>query len=105
MATGRRWGVGSRECALGALGRRQLLLVGMEAHICVCQTALAALEQGHEVFVAADAVSSTTAAEYRFGMDRMARAGVAVLSVQMAIFELLRVSGTPEFKALLPLLK
>jgi nicotinamidase-related amidase len=91
--------------ALAALERRQLLLVGMEAHVCVCQTALAALEQNFEVFVAADAVSSTTAAEYRFGIDRMARAGAAMVSVQMAIFELLRVSGTPEFKAMLPLLK
>ena len=91
--------------ALAALGRRQLLLVGMEAHVCVSQTALTALAAGYAVFVAADAVTSTTASEYRFGMDRMARAGVAVLSVQMAIFELLRVSGTPEFKALLPLLK
>ena len=91
--------------ALGVLDRRQLLLVGMEAHVCVSQTALASLEAGYEVFVAADAVSSTTPTEYRFGMDRMAREGVAVLSVQMAIFELLRVSGTPEFKALLPLLK
>lgn len=91
--------------ALDALGRRQLLLVGMEAHVCVCQTALAALAQGYEVFVAADAVSSTTAAEYRFGMDRMARAGASVVSVQMAVFELLRAAGTPEFKALLPLLK
>jgi nicotinamidase-related amidase len=91
--------------ALAALGRRQLLLVGMEAHVCVSQTALAALAGGYEVFVAADAVSSVTALEYRFGIDRMARAGAAVVSVQMAIFELLRVSGTPEFKALLPLLK
>jgi len=91
--------------ALAALDRCQLLLVGMEAHVCVSQTALSAMTEGYEVFVAADAVSSTTPVEYRFGLDRMARAGAAVLSVQMAIFELLRVSGTPEFKAVLPLLK
>ncbi len=99
--------MGNREfrSALAALGRRQLLLVGMEAHVCVSQTALAALDEGYEVFVAADAVSSSTAPEYRFGIDRMARAGAAMVSVRMAVFELLRVSGTPEFKALLPLLK
>ncbi len=91
--------------ALIALGRRQLLIVGMEAHICVSQTALAALAEGYEVFAAADALSSASEKEYRFGIDRMARAGVSVLSVQMAVFELLRVSGTPEFKTLLPLLK
>lgn len=91
--------------ALAALDRRQLLIVGMEAHVCVSQTALAAMAEGYGVFIAADAVSSTTPSEYRFGLDRMARAGAAVVSVQMAIFELLRVSGTPEFKAMLPLLK
>ncbi len=91
--------------ALAALDRPQLLIVGMEAHVCVSQTALSALAEGYEVFVAADAVSSSTPEEYRFGIDRMARAGVTIVSVQMAIFELLRAAGTPEFKAMLPLLK
>ena len=91
--------------ALAGLGRQQLLIIGMEAHVCVSQTALAALSEGYQVYAASDALSSSTPSEYRFGLDRMANAGVALVSVQMAIFELLRVSGTPEFKTLLPLLK
>jgi nicotinamidase-related amidase len=91
--------------ALAASGRPQLLLAGMETHICVMQTALGAREAGYEVFVARDAVASMDAEEKEAGLDRMARAGVTLCTVQMAIFEWLRAAGTPEFRSLLPYLK
>jgi nicotinamidase-related amidase len=91
--------------ALRATGRKQLILIGMESHVCVLQTALTALEAGCEVFLAADALSSQTRDEYEFGINRMRQNGVQIVSVNMATFELLRAAGTPEFKKLLPLLK
>ncbi len=91
--------------ALEAAGRRQLLIIGMETHVCVLQTALTAAEAGYEVFVVRDAVMSMAKAEYKAGLARMAQGGVQLVSTLMAIFELLGKAGTPEFKAMLPLLK
>lgn len=91
--------------ALEKTGRKQLLLIGMETHICVTQTALAALSEGYEVYVVRDAVVSTRKEEYKAGLARMAAAGAVVLTAEMAIFELLRQGGTPEFKKVLPLIK
>jgi nicotinamidase-related amidase len=91
--------------ALGALGRSQLLIIGMETHICVLQTALQAVEAGYQPFVARDAVTSMLRAEYEAGLARLAPAGIPLVTAQMAIFEWLRAAGTAEFKKLLPWLK
>lgn len=91
--------------ALEATGRKQLLLTGIEAHICVMQTALAAREKGYDVFIPKDAVGSRFEQECEAGLDRMQRAGVEVVTTEMALFEMLREAGTPEFKKVLPLLK
>ncbi len=91
--------------ALEGTGRSQIILTGMEAHVCVSQTALAALAAGYEVFVASDAVVSSSKREYKAGMRRMTRAGAVPVSVLMAVFEMLGRAGTPEFRELLPLLK
>jgi nicotinamidase-related amidase len=69
------------------------------------QTALGALEGGYEVFVVQDAVASMDPVEREAGLVRMRRTGVTLVTVQMAIFELLRAAGTPEFRAMLPYLK
>ena len=82
-----------------------LLLCGMEAHICVLQTALGALNQGYIVHVAADAVGSRTEQNWKLGLDRMRAAGVVISSAEMMIYELLGGSGTPAFKKRLPHLK
>src|SRR5436853_4976008 len=68
--------------------RNTLLLCGMETHICVLQTALGALNQGHIVHVAADAVSSRTELNWKLGLERMRDAGVVVSSTEMMIYEL-----------------
>ena len=85
--------------------RNTVLLCGMESHICVTQTALAALREGYLVHVASDAVSSRTEWNWKIGLDRMRAAGAVISSTEMMIYELLRSSGEPAFKELLPHLK
>jgi nicotinamidase-related amidase len=85
--------------------RNTVLLCGMESHICVAQTALAALREGYLVHVAADAVSSRTEFNWKIGLDRMRTAGAVTSSTEMMIYEALRSSGTSEFKDMLKHLK
>ena len=91
--------------ALAESGRMQLLVVGMEAHVCVLQTTLDALAAGYEVYLVSDAIVSSRKKEYKAGMARMQQAGASRVTVEMAIFELLRKAGTPEFKQVLPFIK
>ena len=86
-------------------GRSQILITGVEAHICVLQTALAAVEAGYEVFVVQDAIGSQNGSDYEAACARMRQCGVQLVTTQMAMFELLGAAGTPQFKAALPLLK
>src|SRR5579862_3312907 len=85
--------------------RNTLLLCGMESHICVTQTALAALREGYIVHVASDAVSSRTEWNWKIGLERMRAAGAVISSTEMMIYELLRSSGAPAFKEMLPHLR
>ncbi len=85
--------------------RNTVLLCGMESHICVAQTALAALREGYVVHVASDAVSSRTEWNWKIGLERMRSAGAVISSTEMIIYELMRSSGSPAFKELLPYLK
>jgi nicotinamidase-related amidase len=91
--------------AFGQSRREQVLLAGIESHVCVYQTALGLLEMGHEVQVVADAVSSRTARNRDVGIARMAAAGAAVTSVEMALFELLRVAEGDAFREILRIVK
>jgi nicotinamidase-related amidase len=85
--------------------RNTLLVCGMESHICVTQTALAALREGYLVHVASDAVSSRTKWNWKIGLARMRAAGAVISSTEMMIYELMRSSGSPAFRELLPYLK
>jgi nicotinamidase-related amidase len=85
--------------------RNTLLLCGMESHICVMQTALAALREGYIVHVASDAVSSRTEWNWKIGLDRMLAAGAVISSTEMMIYELMRSSASAAFKEMLPYLK
>ena len=98
---------GSEEFAdrLTASGREQVLLCGIESHVCVNQTADDLLGAGREVHVAQDAVSSRTEDNRRLGLHKMERAGAVLTSVETALFELLREAGTPEFKEIQKLVK
>ena len=85
--------------------RNTVLLCGMESHICVTQTALAALRRGYLVHIASDAISSRSEWNWKIGLDRMRAAGAIISSAEMMIYELLRRSGGEAFKELLPYLK
>jgi len=85
--------------------RNTALLCGMESHICVAQTALAALREGYLVHVASDAVSSRTEWNWKIGLERMRAAGAVISSTEMMIYELLRGSGTEAFKEMLRYLR
>jgi nicotinamidase-related amidase len=85
--------------------RNTVLLCGMEAHICVMQSALGALNEGYLVHVASDAVGSRAEWNWKIGLERMKSAGAVISSTEMMMYELLRCSGTPQFKQLLPFLK
>jgi len=85
--------------------RDQLLVAGIESHICVAQTVLGALAQGYAVHVASDAVGSRSDDNRAIGLGRMEKAGALLSSTEMAIYELLARSDGPAFKKMLPLLK
>jgi nicotinamidase-related amidase len=85
--------------------RNTLLLCGMEAHICVMQTALGALNDGYLVHVATDATGSRARWNWDIGIDRMRVAGAVISTTEMMIYELLRSSGTAQFKQMLSYLK
>lgn len=91
--------------AIESSGRKTVLLCGVEAHVCVLQTALDLRERGYQVFAVRDALSSRTPENAQIGWDRMQSAGVLPTSTESALFELLEEAGTPDFKAILPLIK
>ncbi len=90
---------------LNALERRQVLLCGVESHICVCQTALQLNSLSFTVHLAEEAVSSRSEANWRLGVARMRQAGIVPTSVETALYEMLHCAGTPQFKAILKLIK
>ena len=78
--------------------RRQVVVCGIESHVCVLQTVLELREQGRAVFVVADAVSSRDPANKELALERMRRHEVEVVSREMVAFEWLKQGGTPLFK-------
>ena len=91
--------------ALEKNGRRQVVVCGMETHVCVFQTVRDLVAAGYEVHVCADAVSSRTDEHRRVGIDLCRQAGGIVTTAETAIFDLLHQAGTPEFKKVAPLVK
>ncbi len=91
--------------AFEAVGRRQPVLVGIESHICVLQTALGFKALGFDPVVVRDAVSSRTSANHAAAIDRLTQAGVAIATTEMVAFEWLTRAGTPEFKHIAKLVK
>lgn len=81
-----------------------VILVGVETHICVYQTAMGALERGLKPYVVSDGVSSRSEEYHREGLDRIKAVGGVVGSAEMIIYELLGKAGTDKFKKVLPLI-
>jgi len=91
--------------AVAKTARRQIVLIGMETHVCVYQTSVDLINAGYEVFVLDDAVSSRFLHNYESGIAALRDAGAVVVSTETAVFQLLKVAGTPEFKKISSLLR
>ncbi len=92
-----------RECTglidgLRNQGRDQIVVVGIESHVCVLQSALDLVAQGFDVFVVADAVGSRSADDCRWALERMMLAGATIVTTEMVLFEWCETSAAPEFK-------
>lgn len=83
---------------LDALGVTQVLVCGLEAHVCVAQTTMDLLDRGLAVHLAADAIASRDPANRELALRRLTAAGAVETSSEMALFELLGQAGTPEFR-------
>jgi nicotinamidase-related amidase len=86
-------------------GRDQVIVAGIEAHVCVLQTAMDLKAAGYQVFAVADAMSSRAENSAELAFARMQQAGIAIVTTEMAIFELLGAAGTPDFKQLSGLIR
>jgi len=91
--------------AFKSFGRRQAVLAGMEAHICVVQTAASLMEEGYEVFVVSDATASRTSESENACLQRLSASGAGIVTTEMVVFEWLGKAGTPAFRKLLPHIK
>jgi len=91
--------------ALKATGRTQVIITGMEAHVCVLQTVLELLDAGFIVHVVRDAVMSRHKRNWKTGLGVMAAAGAVITSTEAALFQLLKVAGTDEFRKLSKLVR
>jgi nicotinamidase-related amidase len=84
--------------------RQQVIVVGIETHVCVAQTALDMLGSGFEVFVCADAVGSRCPLDHEVAVERLGLAGVTITTTEAVIFELLDRAGTDTFRQVLKLI-
>ncbi len=91
--------------AIAATKRNQVLMTGIETHICVYQTTRELLARGYDVEVVTDAVASRTLANKEIGLARMQAHGANITCVEMALYELLKIAQGPQFKAILKLIK
>jgi nicotinamidase-related amidase len=90
---------------LNKLGRREVILCGIETHVCIFQTAADLLDNGYNIYVIADAVSSRTLQNKQIALDRLSAEGVKISSTEMLLFELLKTADHPQFKQIAKLIK
>lgn len=91
--------------ALFGFDRPKIIVTGCETHVCVYQTVRDLLDDGYTVHVVEDAVCSRFKQNYRSGLELMKQMGAVITNTESIFFDILKVAGTPEFKALSPLLK
>lgn len=99
------WGEKTFKEKLKSLSRRHIVLLGIEAHVCVYQTVLDLIAEGYNVHLAADAVSSRTPENRQIGIDAMKSAGAHITSTEMVLFELLRTAADPKAKDFFKIVK
>lgn len=80
--------------------KKQIILLGIEAHVCVLQSALEMKEAGYDVYVVVDALSSRNELDLKYGLKRMKQDGIHLVTAEMVLFEWLRHSGGADFKSL-----
>ncbi|MFN3148588.1 isochorismatase family protein [Bremerella sp.] len=90
---------------LEELNRPKILMAGIEAHVCVQQTALDLLSLGYDVYLATDAVGSRFSHDYEIALRRMESTGVTLTTTEAALFEWCREAGTPQFKQISQLVR
>lgn len=86
------------EAKFKILGKKQIILMGIEAHVCVLQTALDLKKAGYSVFVVVDAVSSRYAIDYKYALKRMSALGIHLVTCEMVFFEWIGQAGSEEFR-------
>ena len=91
--------------ALKGLGRKKIIITGMETHVCVFQTVRDLLAHGYQVFVVGDAVCSRAKGNYLNGLSLMSSMGAVVTNTETVLFDLMKESGTPVFKELSKMIK
>jgi nicotinamidase-related amidase len=87
------------------LGNRQWLVAGIEAHICVYQSAMGLKQRGFEVEIVTDCISSRAQYNLDLAISKMAQQNIAMTSLEMCVYELMKEAGTIEFKQILPIIK
>ena len=93
------------EQALSGSGRRQVVVAGMEAHVCVLQTVLGLKSSGYEPYLVADAIGSRQPESRLLAIERMRDHGVDIVNAEMVMFEWLKVGDSDAFRDVLPLIK
>lgn len=95
----------SAEAAMRGSEIESVLLCGIEAHVCVLQTALDLIDAGFHAFALVDAVDSRSPQNKRLGLERMRQSGAVLVSIETALFELMQDARHPRFKELQGLIK
>jgi nicotinamidase-related amidase len=98
-------GVAEFQQALASRHLKQVIICGIEAHICVAQTVLDLLSQGLEVFLLVDCITSRKRDSKEVAMARLTQAGAVLSNLEMALFEMMRTADSPQFKAVQQLIK
>lgn len=93
------------EQALSKTGRKQVILAGMESHVCVLQTAMQLKAKAYEVFVVNDATCSRNKHNHKNALRRMSQAGIVISNTESVLFEWLRDAQHPQFKSISQLLR
>lgn len=99
------WGNNHFRKKLESLNRRKIIILGIESHVCVYQTAIDLIDNGYGVHVVADAVSSRTKENSDIGIAAMKRAGAQLTCAEMVLFEILRSAGDAQFKDIYKIVK
>ncbi len=88
-----------------SLGKKYIIITGIESHVCILQTALDLISNGYHVHVVSDAVCSRYKSDWKSAMHHLRQAGAVITTTEIVAFQLLHKAGTPEFKAVSPLFK